>query len=182
MSCRFPFLLPARFGARGRSPGAGAQRGVSLLISMMVLLIIGFTSVAVMRNSLGSDVISINAKAQTQANQYAMAAQRFCELKLVSGSANVLAAREPEQWTTFAHWFPASSAKAYTLRREDLAMSAGGVVMPAAMPQCLIEQTLVGKVPAWIITARGFSADYSADVRGNTVSGAAVWLQAIVKI
>ncbi len=173
---------PRPAGAGSRLPTR--ERGVSLLIAMVMLVIIGLTSVAVMRNTMSSDVVSINSRAQAQANQYAMVAEKFCEAQInKSGFPAPLAQNlVTPNWTVFKNWFPAPGA-AQTLKTADLNLDTT-IAQPSVMPQCMLELTTVGTgatmTSAFIVTARGFSLDYRADSKGNTASGSVAWLQAVV--
>lgn len=178
-----PVVIPQlRRGGAARS----TQRGVSLLIAMIMLVIIGFVSVAVMRNATSSDVVSANARAQTQANQYAQAAERFCESQLGTGTGRVGyigAGTSGTSWTNFVYWFPSAGAKAHTLSADELSNSSTSIVTPSAdtMPQCMFEDTVLS-ANTYLVTSRGFSLDYRADSKGNTTSGSVVWLQAYVNV
>lgn len=165
-----------------------AQRGVSLLIAMCMLVIIGLVSVSVMRNAKSSDAVSANTRAQTQANQYAQAAERFCESQIgTKALLGYVPGTTGPYWTTFANWYSSSgSTKAYTLTTQDLSNSAKDIATPpkGAMPQCMFED-VPGPgfgVNAYIVTARGFSLDYVAESSGNTKTGSVVWLQAYVNV
>jgi len=165
-----------------RSPRS-AQRGVSLLIAMVMLVIIGLVSVAVMRNAKSSDAVSVNTRAQTQDNQYAQAAERFCETQLgLPGGKGYLKGSGGPFWSTFGNWFPAATAKAYTLTAAELSNSATNIVTPTAMPQCMFEDVPSLSANTYLVTSRGFSLDYRADSNGNTTSGSVVWLQAFVNV
>jgi len=61
----------------------------------------------------------------------------------------------------------------------DTWQSADAEFQPAKAPQCLIEGNL-SLAGVYVVTARGFSPDYSEDEKGHTASGSVVWLQSIV--
>lgn len=167
--------------ARAR-PG---QRGVSLLIAMVMLVIIGFVSVAVMRNAKSSDTVSANTRAQAQANQYAQVAERFCESQFGTGSGQLgYVSGTGPFWTTFSNWFPIKTAKAHTLTALDLSNTSTSIVTPpdGAKPQCMFEDAPAISPKTFLVTSRGFSLDYRADSKGNTLSGSVVWLQAYVNV
>ena len=71
--------MPQRVRPRLR---ARAQRGFSLIIAMLMLAVIGLASAAIMRNATSGDQVANNNRLQTQANQYAQLALRFCESQL----------------------------------------------------------------------------------------------------
>ena len=159
-------------------PGAAAH-GFSLIIAMLMLAVIGLASAAIMRNATSGDQVATNNRLQTQANQYAQLALRFCEAQLgqapAARSATLLDAATPAAWTAQRNWTTSGSRSAHTLSAVDI----GSSVQPRVPPQCLMEATALPHV--YTITARGFSPDFRADDRtGATRSGAAVWLQATV--
>jgi ribose 5-phosphate isomerase RpiB len=150
-----------------------------------MLVIIGFVSVSVMRNAASADVVSNNARAQTQANQYAQIAEKFCESQVLYATtrAGHLTGGTGVYWQTFANWYPGTgTTAAHTLSSAELAAAAAGnnIPIPAALPQCMSEDTVIGGRAAYVVTSRGFSLDYRADSKGNTTTGSVVWLQAIV--
>ena len=153
-------------------------RGFSLIIAMLMLAVIGLASAAIMRNATSGNQVANNNRLQTQANQYAQLALRYCErqLALDAGSRAVplFAATTPPAWTTPQYWTsPGGARGAHTLGARDI----GSTVQPRVAPQCLMESTAAPGV--YTITARGFSADFLADpISGATRNGATVWLQA----
>lgn len=163
-----------------RRARAGAKvHGFSLIIAMLMLAVIGLASAAIMRNATSGDQVATNNRLQTQANQYAQLALRFCEAQLAQASAarsaTLLDAATPAAWTAQRNWTASGSRPAHTLSAADI----GSSVQPRVPPQCLMEATALPHV--YTVTARGFSPDFRADGRtGATRSGAAVWLQATV--
>ncbi len=169
---------------RLRVAPAPAQRGIALIIAMIMLVIIGITSVGIMRTTLNNDQVSQNTRAQTQALQYAQAALTYCETHYKNSSPGnpvVFAAATPANWTAFANWTSGSgvSPNAYRLLGSELVSSSTNVVVPPTLPECMIEAGTLPGSNVVITTARGFSLDYSADASGNTTSGSVVWLQSI---
>jgi hypothetical protein len=178
----------SRASARGRTvsrvAGAGGRsrsrdRGISLIIAMLMLAIIGLASAAIMRNATSGGQVATNNRLQTQASQYAQLALRFCEnqLALAPAARSVAVAPgssgAPPAWTVQSNWATGGAHLAHTLAAADI----GSAVQPRVPPQCLAEATTTDKV--YTVTARGFSPDFRADARsGITRSGSVVWLQA----
>ena len=67
-----------RTGTRAR------QSGVALIVALVVLVIIGLTSAAVMRGALNSDLVTNNTRVQALASQAAQVALKYCEDQWVS--------------------------------------------------------------------------------------------------
>ena len=144
---------------------------------MLMLAVTGLASAAIMRNATSGDQAANGNRLQTQANQYAQLAMRFCENQLALTSAArtvaVLSAASPGAWTVQRNWTTSGANSAHTLSATDI----GSATQPRVPPQCLMEATAVPDV--YTVTARGFSADFRADsATGSTRNGSAVWLQA----
>ena len=156
-----------------------AVRGFSLIIAMLMLAVIGLASAAIMRNATSGDQVANSNRLQTQANQYAQLALRFCEtqLALASGARSLvlLPAATPPAWSVQRNWTNTGPGSAHTL----VAAEIGSTVQPRVAPQCLMEATAMPEV--YTLTARGFSADFRSDpASGRTRNGSVVWLQATV--
>ena len=146
---------------------------------MLMLAVIGLASAAIMRNATSGDQVANNNRLQTQANQYAQFALRFCEAQMAQESTArkvaLFPVASPAAWTVQRNWTTTGSTSAHTLATAEI----GGTVLPRVAPQCLMEATDVPNV--YTVTARGFSADFKADPStGATRSGSTVWLQATI--
>jgi Tfp pilus assembly protein PilX len=172
----FPSPGARRIGG-GPAQRAG-QRGVSLIIAMVMLVVIGFVSVAIMRNATSSDQVAMNNRLQTQANQYAQAALRFCENQIVtSGGPITVQAYDPAgaHWLVKNNWLT-NAGGVYTLQAADLPSAN----TPAHFPQCIVE-TSSFSTKVFFVTARGFSNDYAYNTTsGATTAGSVIWLQSQV--
>jgi hypothetical protein len=167
--------------ARSAFPSRAAQRGISLIIAMLMLVVIGLASVAIIRNATSADRAVNNNRLQTQANQFAQAALQFCENQLVVPTGRVIKVQPalpldtPGAWTVKAHWFDPNIV--HTLTPAEIT----GTNAPKVPPQCMAEG-LGGTGKFYIVTARGFSDDYAQDSDHATTSGSVVWLQSTVKL
>ena len=181
---------------RHRSGAARQQRGVVLVIALIMLIVIGLASVAVMRNVMNTDLVSENNRRQSQAMQAAQTALRYCETQLEAGQNPQAAStsQSEESWRAFSKWqedgtslsqgkpirVPAASLNSSNHQTSRYADSG-----PTAKlrPQCMAQSRDTGSgTPIIVVTARGFSDDYSAANNGITTSGAVVWLQSIVQL
>ena len=168
-------VTPAGVRLRARARAGG----FSLIIAMLMLAVIGLASAAIMRNATSGDQVANNNRLQTQANQYAQLAMRYCESQLalpgVARSVRVFTLASPPSWTQQRNWTTPGPRTAHTLVARDI----GSAVQPRVAPQCMMESAGVANV--YTVTARGFSADFKADPRtGSTLNGSSVWLQATV--
>ena len=170
--------MQARFHPSRRRASA-AQRGITLIIAMVMLVVIGFMSIAIMRNATSADQVTNNNRLQAQANQAAQMALRFCEDQLVAGASGKVPPKDapvaPAKplWTVKTNWQAAPAGVAYTLQKADV--KGGDVNFPVVPPPCISEVSQQN-TSVYTITARGFSNDYSA----TTNAGAVVWLQSTV--
>ena len=171
-----------------------AQGGVSLIIVLVMLGVIALMSAATLRNASSNERISNNFRMQVLAQQYAEAALRYCETQLTLADASrVETLREANlsgsaapAWRQRGSWTGAggtgSTAASRTTVPEAVVVSASSAFKPGQLPECVVEkQALAGGV-VYVITARGFSPDYTADARGFSVTGSVRWLQTLVAI
>lgn len=179
----------ARFSRR-----ANRQSGVSLIIVMIMVVVIGLTSAAAIRNATSGERATNNIRLQNLAQQYAEAALRYCETEVAKADVNRVATltnaniietefADPNGagWSNADTWTGTGGASASrtTLPIARIQSTASSVT-PATLPQCVAERQVLadgGKV--MVITARGFSPGYTKDSSGNTTSGSVVWLQSI---
>lgn len=176
------------------------QKGISLIIVLIMLVIIALTSAAAIKNATSGEKVTNNIRLQNLAQQYAEAALRYCEGELKKptnvgppsgrmGSgldeANLplIALNAASAWELPASWTGGPGGASATLTPLPTAQinSTDSSFQPAKVPECVAEkQTLVDGNFTYVITARGFSPDYVADANGKTTNGSVVWLQSTV--
>lgn len=165
---------------------ARRQRGITLIVALVMLVVIGFMSAAVMRGALTGETVANNLRVQNFAMQQAQLGLRYCESMInvpqaVRDDAKVIIYGKPAdeasyQWKKFATWHAAPLVADAV---PDTWQSSDAKFQPAKAPQCLIETDL-NMAGVYVVTARGFSPDFSEDSDGHTISGSVVWLQSIV--
>lgn len=179
----------ARFGKK-------SSQGISLIIVLIMLVIIGVTAGTAMRTATSEQRATNNLRMEAVAQQYAEAALRYCEYQIQQVADGIRpvglrAANMPlttptppnttpptSAWETVNNW-AAGSAILVTVPADRLTDANTEAV--ATRPQCIAEQQLVGATyRVIVITARGFSPDYAADANGVTTKGAVVWLQSVI--
>lgn len=171
---------------------ATRQSGVVLIVAMVMLVVIGLASVAIMRNTLDSDIISDNNRRQGQALLAAQAAMRYCEALAARSDATlkVLEAVDTpaqEAWSTFSNWTDDSDTgsvkevDASYLKSSSISEDKAPRPANAPLPQCMAQKRTLPSGEVVVVTARGFSDNYAADSSGRTTSGSVVWLQSIVQ-
>ena len=179
------------------------QRGVSLLIVLIMLVVIALTSAASLRSASSNERISNNFRMHALAEHYAEAALRYCETQLtLADSARVNSLQDASlraftgaaypAWANTLTWTGAGGAAASLTRvPEALVASADSAFKPAQLPQCAVESLSIpltqngepaGAADVYVITARGFSTDYSASAQDVSLTGSVVWLQSVVSV
>ena len=184
-SCEFP--------TRAAANEFVGQRGASLIIVMMMLVIIGITSAATIRNATSTEKLTNNIRVQYLAQQYAEAALRYCETELgkpessrvaTLAEVNIVqtAVGGTPAWSQAGSWTGSGGASASkTVLPENQIKSADSAFRSSTLPECVAEKQVMpdGNL-AYVITARGFSPDYRSGAGGVTVNGSVVWLQSTV--
>ncbi len=174
------------------SSAAGSQRGVSLIITLIMLVIIGLTASAAMRGSISSERVVNNMRAEALAQQYAEAALRYCETQmnlpsaaripqLADASLTTVAVGGSPTWQVSGTWV-GGGASQITVPDTWIESVDSSFTPPA--PECFVEfQLLPDTRTAVLVTARGFSPDHTADATtGRTLSGSVVWLQSMLAL
>ena len=188
------------------------QAGVSLIIVLIMLVIIGLTSANAIRNATSSEKVTNNIRLENLAQQYAEAALRFCESELVKATATRVASLTDPMittvtdtaaslhssegatspvlaWERTATWTGSAGtglSSTRTVLSEAQVKSSDSAFRPTRLPECVAERGLsVGTPPITpiVVTARDFSLDYAANATtGKTTSGSVVWLQSTLII
>jgi hypothetical protein len=167
------------------------QRGISLVLTLVLMVVIALTAAASMRGVISGERIVNNARLEALAQQYAEIGLRYCEGQLTLQSAarvptlqdaqlpapvpmGQLLGQQSPTWT-------ASPPLATTVPAAEVAGS-DSTVVPPVFPQCFVDRAVLlpGGSTTFVVTARGFSPGYSARADGTTQSGAVVWLQSVV--
>ena len=180
---------------------ARRQSGISLIIVMIMVVIIGLTSAAAIRSATSGERATNNIRLQGLALQYAEAALRYCELEINKASADRVATLQEANivetafsevavtfpWQMTSTWTGAASGGDASATRttlpESQIKSVNSSITPTTLPQCAAErQVMADGAKVIVLTARGFSPGYTADGNGLTTSGSVVWLQSILYV
>jgi type IV pilus assembly protein PilX len=188
---------------KNKSINSMPHQGFSLIIVLIMLVVIGLTAASAMRSATSSQRVTNNVRMDNLAQQYAEAALRYCEgqLQLADGvrvntlkvavipTVDMTVVGTTPAWQNVVSWTGAAGSGAASATRTSLPLSqystAGlSSVLPARAPECVAEIQNIG-APAFtvtVVTARGFSPNYVADLNGNTTAGSVVWLQSIINL
>ncbi|MFO6421102.1 hypothetical protein ACLBKS_12965 [Hylemonella sp. W303a] len=180
---------------------------MTLLVVMVLLVILGVSSGAVLRDAVSAERFANNLRQQQWAHQQAELALRHCESELRKpdgsepGLPPGLVLRDPvlaesrlarTEWEALPAWRQSANwtgIAGLSMARVTLSHDQAGVpvegLQPGRPPECLVElQVLADGARVHVITARGFSPAYpvSSGVVPNaaSVGGAVVWVQSIV--
>ncbi|QBK05044.1 hypothetical protein DW355_09910 [Hylemonella gracilis] len=177
---------------------------MTLLVVMVLLLILGQSAAAVLRNAASGERFAHNLRQQHLAQQQAELALRYCEAELrkpdgseaglpTDGVLRIPSLAEagltrtawdaPPAWQQGANWFGMAGARVVLTR--DMAGGLAAGITPGRLPECLVElQELADGTLAHVITARGFSPAYPAGTGAESgatpAGGAVVWVQSIL--
>ena len=173
------------------------RQGASLIIVLVMLVVIGLTSAASLRNASSNERVSHNFRMHWLAEQYAEAALRYCQSQLLLDDAQrvsslqeaallSLSDKAAPAWANPQTWSGTGGAFAsLTSVAQSFVESSDSAFVPPILPQCVVERqalplmqngAAVGSADVYVITARGFSPDYR-EIRPGLRSGAVVWLQ-----
>lgn len=208
---------PAQFAHRtGRSSGLPCaqrlqpQRGVVLVIALILLFVISLLAITNMRNAGSSESVLGNVRTTELATQAAELALRHCESSVLKvqknvrgditsaeatydttfNAANILEASTPPHWQgTSGNWDKAPTL-AYVLPL-SLVNQAGGAIAVTYQraPECMVEPlhvmtgTTLDFKTSFVVTARGFGPEVAAanGSRDRPV-GSEVWVQSHIEL
>jgi type IV pilus assembly protein PilX len=187
---------------RSRADFRSTQRGVVLIIAMVLLIVISILAVTSMRNSASTEALAGNVRTTELAAQAAEIALRHCEqsvieiLSVAAGAtpsyattitvANIQPVTTPPNWQNTSIW---DSTSAAVLAIPSSAM--GGTVTFKRPPECMIENlpvilaggTTVNSTASYVVTARGFGPEVAAaDAAHSRPAGSEVWLQSHLEL
>lgn len=174
-----------------------AQRGIVLIMAMIMLVVISLLAVTSIRSASLSESISGNVRTTELATQAADIALRHCESSAIriaknnSGdttstqanysttftSANI-SALNSSAWQNTATWDGSSSTFVFILP----ATLVGGTATYKRPPECMVEWLTGSTVipTAFLITARGFGPEVASGT--GRPQGSAVWLQSTIEL
>ena len=162
---------------------ARPQRGVTLIVALVMLVIIGLTSAAVMRSAMSTDTVANNARVQTLAMQAAQIGLRYCESQVTLAAGlravtvhDAAVSEGAEMWRTFSNWHGKNPVVEEV--PSELMASDDSSFTVSRLPQCIVQKSTLPNT--YIVTSRGFSPDYDDDSSGRTLTGSVVWLQSII--
>ncbi len=174
-----------------------SQRGVVLIISLIMLVVLSLLATLSIRNAASSESVSGNVRTTLLATQAAEIALQHCEKwaaqlagvaahGLTGGPPTVVGTATTPAWRTLSTWDSGGASSVYDI---PLALVNNDAAAPtyARAPECLIEKVSVVNsagnftdTSTRVITARGFGPDENGAVRTRP-TGSEVWLQSTIE-
>ena len=183
------------------------QRGVVLLITLVMLVVISLLVVNSVRNAGSTEAVVGNVRTTELATQAAEVALRHCEASVLAilsatsatpstyvttfNATNIQLSAIPAHWQSLENW-DAVLSPAYIIPLPML--NQPGMVMTTYRrpPECMVERLPVAPIAAgsvastsssFVITARGFGPEVAAaDASRSRPAGSEVWMQSQIDI
>ncbi|MEI6618998.1 MAG: hypothetical protein WCO17_07735 [Betaproteobacteria bacterium] len=169
------------------SPPTAAQHGFVLILALIMLVVLSAAAAWSAKAAISGEQISNNLRTVATAQQSAEMALRYCENQMVAGNpaslvANMDGSPTPIKWQTRSNWDTLANTLPTSVTNST---NSAGITMTLP-PKCMVEELRLAQsdmqsAQAYLITARGYSPDYTADVNGKTKTGAEVWLQSSLR-
>ena len=182
-------------------PAERAQRGVILIIALILLVVVSLVASLSIRNATSSEAVSSSARTSALAYQSAEVALRYCETSLVNivtstgtftttfTSSNILTYTTPVRWTNTALW-DSTTTNVFVLPASSVNQSGISTTF-SRPPECMVENLPVAvagtatfsTTRSYVITARGFGPEVpAANASRSRPIGSEVWLQSIIEL
>lgn len=163
------------------------QRGVVLIIALVMLVVISLLATFSIRSALSSEGVSGNVRTTQLASEAAEIALRYCEQGVVAGttSISISTVTVPPLGVNTANWDGARTG--VFVVPIDSVNRTGATATFSRAPECVVERMAVvnssgvlTSTTTYLITARGFGPEVA-----NTTTrpeGSEVWLQSTLEI
>lgn len=179
------------------------QRGAVLAMSLILLVLISLVAITALKGSISGEQVSKNMRTNSVALQSAETALRLCEQAVRSGVLQLgdapedivliqpipdaLAAGDmPDQWSIRTNWAAGLAPRVTTAIPNERVVVAGMRPMPA--PRCMVEQYRLPRLDPdptlsdpFLVTAVGFSPDYTQNAAGDGMTGSEMWVQSVLR-
>ena len=162
-----------------------AQRGVVLIIALIMLVVISLLATLSIRNATSSESVSGNVRTTQLATQAAEIALRYCEdaveQSAIAGGTptlNISAYVASPRWKDMNEWDGTGTAK--VLVPASSVNTNTATVTFSRAPECLVEALSIAGTKSFVITARGFGPEVAAGT--GRPQGSEVWLQSTLEL
>ena len=171
-----------------------AQRGVVLIIALVLLVVISLLAVTSLRNAGSTESVAGHVRTTELATEASEIALRYCESKAIAmATAGVTPDSTLNQWKTSATWdtpntqkpWDGTSTSAFVLSLA-LVNQPGMTTTYKRPPECMVEKLPVvttGTSTFYVVTARGFGPEVAAaNAARSRPVGSEVWLQSNIEL
>jgi type IV pilus assembly protein PilX len=183
-------------------PAQRRQKGIVLIITMVMLVIISLAAINAMRSSTTNEVVANNSRAQALAMQASEAGLRYCEDNVISQMKSLVAgttptvvvtidpapvpASDPYRWTDVPSNWDSTTATAVLVPLSviNATVTGSATALYRRQPECMAQYIDSGDNTKAVITARGFGPEVPAVTSGaaRTPIGSEVWLQSSIQV
>jgi type IV pilus assembly protein PilX len=181
-------------------PRAPSQRGVVLIIGLILLMVLSMTAAYNMRGISSGELVTNNTRSQHLAMQSAEAALRYCEVGVanftaVASTPTLVVAYTVEPapapatvlstftWADLTKWDGSGSEANVTVLGDNvLPLNDSGTIYKRR-PECMAQFYQAASTKRVVVTARGFGPDVES-LSGNNrpvPKGTEVWLQSVLQ-
>ncbi len=200
--CTPPRAAPVR-----RLRGPEHQRGLVLIVALIMLGVISLLAISSVRNAASTETVAGNVRTTELATQAAEIALRHCEasvletLSAASGapaaypttfnSGNILSPASAARWQNMANWDSTTSA-AYVLPLTMVNQPGMATTTYKRPPECMVEPlpvmpagagAVLSTSTSFVITARGFGPEVlAASTSRSRPVGSEVWMQSQIDV
>lgn len=182
-----------------------AASGHALVMALVLLVVIGLTSVAAMRSAASTERAVSNARMENLSQQGAEMALRYCESEMYKDPSDRVPALQSVdatgavevkdgRWKLKATWSGAnapsvlvpsgwwSSAAASTNTTSSTSTSTTSATTTSPQPRCFVERVFMPGtgLDAYLVTARGYTPDFAQDSSSQVTQGGSTWLQSFL--
>jgi len=170
----------------------GRERGIVLLLVLILLVVLSGAAIWAAKASISGEQVGSNLASNSTANELAEIALRYCEDGVIRADnkfttipfpATAASSPLPVAWQTLSNW-KSPAANFIVVPDAQLKDALGRTPSPA--PVCMIEEMRLAPVDmlpmqGFLITARGFSPDYTEASNGAITSGTDAWVQSMIR-
>lgn len=167
------------------------QKGVVLIVVLMLLGIMSIVGVMTLRNSTTTELVSNNLRLASVAQQAAELALKYCESVATDSSgvtpiadrskilsATITGVITSGAWNSTSTW---NTAANYISVNNTFSVSTNAnAIQFRTPPQCIIEKLDNANGKGFVITARGFGNDAALSSTNGVKSGSEAWAQSVL--
>lgn len=175
-----------------QASAAGQEWGIVLLLVLMILVLISGTALWAAKSSISGEQLATNLRIRANVDALAELALRYCEDGLLKNNTalirlpsppSAVVGELPNAWQTLSNW--KGAANQINTVSFALLQDAQGRV-PTLSPVCMIEEIRLApidtqRLQAFLVTARGFSPDYTEAGNGAITRGTDAWVQSVIR-